>query len=253
MRRIKSGLLAASLLLAFGGQWVRGGTDYNINSGDVFAQVSVGGSPTGQSSDASSGAANVTAAAGNATATTTLTSTATSISISKSDTRDGTAGDYSQSQLGLYFTPTQNLEYSISGSYSFDSSSYVNPDSQATYNVFLTQSGNPLYSGEITNSHTTPLSLTSNVPLTGSLTGLLQAGVEYEYSVTSNIAAPSGNDSGDIATGNDSISFTPVPEPGSLSVLGMGAFALVRRRSRSCAFANRSVEPLFLPLGKDRI
>lgn len=250
VRRSIANVFVAGLLLSSGAQLARAGPYYNINdtpsTSDVNSQYTIGGTATMQSTDVSSGSGSASISNGDVSATTTLSSTNLSMTITKSDSRDGDSsfGDYSQSQWVIFFTPTQTLDYSITGTYTYDT--VADAESLATYNAFLTQGATTLYSGHITTSSTNPLSLTTNVSITdGALTGVLQAGVQYDYNGTCNIVAPpipviSGlsiinGDNGDTATGSDTITFTAVPEPTSFSLLILSGAGLLMRRRRDDA------------------
>jgi hypothetical protein len=238
MRRSTLILSVTALILSCGAQWARAGTYFNVNSvSNVYAQFTINGTATGGMTDVSSGAGTKSISAANVAASTTLSSSSSTLGslylqINKSDTRDGIENDYSQSQWAILFTPNQNLAYSISGDYL---SLVADTNSRFTDNIFLTQGATQLYAGQISNTVTNGLNLTTNVPITaGSLTGVLQAGVQYDYNGTSAISAYAtiGGDV-DTGTGLDVITFTPVPEPASIVVLGVGAISLLNRRRRS--------------------
>ncbi len=208
MRSLKSARLTTGVLLSV--CVYRGSASfaqlYTLGSGAILAQEEIGGNTTFDTASTSSGSASVTTNSPTDFASTGFTASTNGLSLGVSGTRDGTSGDYSESQWGIDFTPTENLTYTINGTYNASTS-------PVTYNTFLTQGANNLFEGNMTTaSGPQNLNLDSNVAiLHGSLTGTLLAGVQYDYSGTSEIT--SNGDSGASAAGNDSISFAPLSPP----------------------------------------
>jgi hypothetical protein len=207
MSNLKSAKLAIGLLIStcLYGTSASFAQLYTLGSGSVLAQEDIGGTVTFDTASTSTGSASVTTNTTDVASTGFIAST-NALSLGMSDTRDGTSGDYSESQWGTYFTPTQNLTYTINGTYNAS-------NSPVTFNTFLTQGSNYLYEGNITTpSGQQNLNLGTNVPIVqGSLTGTLLAGVQYDYSGTSQIN--SNGDTGASAGGNASISFAPLSPP----------------------------------------
>ncbi|HUT61538.1 MAG TPA: PEP-CTERM sorting domain-containing protein [Phycisphaerae bacterium] len=138
---------------------------------------------------------------------------------------------------GISFTLSEPLHYVIQGSFALAGSGYIDlsvsltdtstyPDSVHVYrgrhesnatadeSFTLGQAGGDLVSEEA-----------------GSVTGTLQPGVEYDlhyyYSISNNPYIP-----GSAATADGMLSFTldAAPEPSSLTLLALGAIAVLRRR-----------------------
>jgi hypothetical protein len=233
IRRKSFGFLVAGVLALTSARFARAQTAYTIDSGStIFAQDSVDGVVGFDSADATSGEALAATPSGPAYATTSLSQTDLQeigysdslLNIIGETARGGSSTDYSQSQFGILFTPAQNMDYSIVNSYG---DLGADPPSEVTDNLFLTQGSSSLFSGQITNTESTSIDLNSNLPFTGSVTGVLQAGVQYDFSGSTNIRVPPGGGGTATYLGISSLVFSPISAPTFLSSSGHYQFVSV--------------------------
>jgi len=138
---------------------------------------------------------------------------------------------------GISFTLSEPLHYAIEGSFVLSGSGYSDLSVRLTDTSTYPDSVH-LYRGRHESNATPDESFTLGQAggdlvseEAGSLTGTLQPGIEYElhyyYSISNDPYVP-----GSAATADGMLSFTldAVPEPTSLTLLALGAIAVLRRR-----------------------
>jgi hypothetical protein len=163
------------------------------------------------------GSVTVTATVGSYQSMTQFTATSDSLSISASNARDGgnaTSADYSSSDCDIFFTPTENVSYTVAAQYSASNPSaalgVVLDDITQSNSSLLAAFANPGFS--LSGPQSFDLSTGGNVSYAGSLTGALTAGDEYEFVGVEEItASTSFVDSGATGSGTISIDFAPIP------------------------------------------
>lgn len=142
----------------------------------------------------------------------------------------------------VYFTPSENLTYQLSGSVSLDeTNSGNNPSTYFTLAVYNDQNYDTLYSvSKTVTAHDYSLTLGPTTPgATGSLTGALLAGVQYEWDPDIIVTDSSTKPTMGTGTAAFEITFSPAvaaPLPGAAKMtgamlLGLGALFGWKRRA----------------------